>query len=680
MPKNAHRLSLSMFLCLLAVNYSGWSEDVVEALEVSAMFSDHMVVQRDTPIRVWGKAGPGQSVTGKLHDSESTTKADTEGRWLLEFPAMAAGGPYTIEIAGEQHLTLRDVWVGDVWLCSGQSNMAWPVQSGTMDVSNANEEVAAASYPLIRLMTVTQTRSLHPLDEPDTAGWTVCSPDTVGPFSAVGYFFGREIHLATGVPVGLINSSVGGTAIEAWMSREGLRTVPATATYLDALDSTSGLRDQLRRDHDLAFESWMTRLNEADAGFNDDGKPAWAAPDLDVSDWKTIVMPQLWEDGDYPDLDGVMWFRKNLAFESSAKGKALHLGLGPVSDRLQLWFNGVEIVKWATSAQPARGYEIPASLVQEGENTIAFRLYDMGGKGGLSGKPADMWLKSDDASVQMDLSGPWLCKPGLAFKEFPPMPRVTMHHPDSASHPAVLYNGMIAPLSKFPICGVIWYQGEANASRAEEYRALLPALIRDWRNQWHRGDWAFLVVQLANYREVQERPGDSDWAELREAQAMALSTPKTAMAVTIDLGEAEDIHPRNKQDVGKRLALAARKLVYGHNVEASGPTFLRAAKEDHKFRLTFDHVGTGLTAKEETVKGFAIAGPDRHFEWAEARIEGDAVVVWNDSIPDPVAVRYAWADNPVCNLYNGNGLPAVPFRTDDWPGMTHGKSLTLPRP
>lgn len=496
---------------IAAVAFSG--SPAAADVKLPAIFGDNMVLQAEKKVPIWGTAEPGEAIEVRISvpvAEEGTAaaqteqqlqtqraQADDEGRWQVTLdPLPASDDPIGFVVTGNNKLTFENVLVGEVWVCSGQSNMEWPVRAA----NDAEQEIANAKFPTIRLFQV-EKKVASDAPASDVVGeWVVCSPETVAGFSAVGYFFGREIQNATNRPVGLIGTYWGGTPAEAWTSRE-------------KLEGTEELKPILDR---------------------------WAAID-----------------------------------QQAAEGQA----------------------------------------------------------------------KNDNRRREMG--------------------------PDHPHHPAGLFNGMIAPIIPYAIRGAIWYQGESNAGRAYQYRELFPAMITDWRERWNQGDFPFLFVQLANFMERKEQPAESAWAELREAQSMTLELPETGQAVIIDIGEAGDIHPRNKQDVGKRLALAAMKVAYDkEDVVYSGPVLKGAEFEDGKAILTFDHVGGGLEAKGNALKGFAVAGEDRVFKWADAEIDGDKVIVSSDEVKEPVAVRYAWADNPEATLYNAEGLPASPFRTDDWKGIT----------
>ena len=653
-------------------------------LRLAALFTDNMVLQRDMRTPVWGWAEPGGRVTVEIGKQRVSGLADADGKWMVRLRPMKAGGPYEMKIAGAETITLHNVMVGEVWVCSGQSNMQWPVKMDTWGVRNRDEEVANANYPNIRLFIVPMKRSFSPLENlegEEVTPWAVCSPETVGPFSAVAYFFGREIHTHLGVPVGLIESAWGGTFAEAWTSQESLRTLPDFVTWIE--DVQAKAKEQLPRIEDLRREfeeqerAWVASLDASDAGYQA-GQPAWSAQNLRETGWSPVAVPGAWEKAGYPDLDGILWLRKTVEIPASWTGKDLTLSLGPVNDAERTWFNGVMVGQtdlkgnWRIS----REYTIPAELVKKGRGVITVRVVDVGGQGGLLGTAEQVSLScpSDAQTPSIPLAGEWMSKIGLNLKNVPAPPEEPLVLSNNPNLPCVLFDGMISPLLPYGIRGAIWYQGESNAGRAYQYRTLFPTLITDWRKHWGQGDFPFLFVQLANFMAVKPEPDDDPWAELREAQCMTLSLPNTGMAVTIDIGEADDIHPRNKQDVGRRLALAARHVAYGETLDYSGPMYRSMTIEGSTIRLYFDHVDGGLTTRDnKPLQGFAIAGEDRKFVWADARIDGDTVVVFSDSVPNPAAVRYAWAINPVCNLYNRAGLPASPFRTDSWPGVTADK-------
>ena len=619
------------------------------------IFGDHAVLQRDVPIPFRGWTEPGQRVRVAIAGQAVETTADASGLWTARLGPFPAGGPHTLSVSGPKGGTeVGDILIGDVWLCSGQSNMEWPVKQA----DRPRQEIAAADHPKIRLITVPKKVATAPTIAVE-ARWEVCSPETIPDFSAVGYFFGRDLQRELDVPIGLIDSSWGGTVAEAWTSGEALGAMD------DFRRSVADLRREAAADREstASFEQAMTAWwAKNDPGSQE--QPTWADPAFDASAWKSMDLPGNWETKDLADFDGLLWYRKEVDLPPGWEGKAAVLDLGPIDDRDTTFVNG-KPVGGMNVWLAGRSYKVPEGLLKGGRNVIAVRVLDTAGLGGFAGTKDAMKLSAPaDAQLEpIPLAGPWSYKEGATLSNLSTPPEPEGAGPNRVT---VLYNGMIAPLGQFPIKGATWYQGESNASRAKQYRTLLPTLIRDWRSRFAVGDFPFLIVQLANYQKRRDRPVDSAWAELREAQYLTTKAlPNVGVALAIDIGEADDIHPTNKQEVGRRLALGALALTYGKDVEASGPVYKGMKAEGRTVRLSFDHLGGGLAAKGDgPLEGFAVAGEDGKFAWAEAKIEGDTVVLSAPAVENPTAVRYAWADNPACNLYNQAGLPAVPFRTD----------------
>ncbi len=507
------RLPLAVgVVCLIAFVLAA---AVCADVRLPGIIKSHMVLQRDMPVPIWGWAEPGEEVTVTVAGQTKTAITTADGKWIVKLDPLAAGGPHTMTIAGANTTTLEDILVGEVWLCSGQSNMAMTVGAAR----DAESEIASASFPQIRMATVARQAAAEPQEDCQVPAWQVCSPETVRGFSATAYFFGRHLHQHLNVPVGLINSSWGGTCIEAWTSKEALAQLES--------------------------------------------------------------------------------------------GRAL-------------------IGKWA---QMAAQYD-PDAARQAYEKRLA------------------EWEKT--------------VKETPAGARRPRKPAPPVHPSKNQNAPGTLYNGMIAPLVPFAIRGAAWYQGERNSnsvSDAYEYRDELPTLIGNWRGTWGQGEFPFLFVQLPNFAGKQP----DALALNRESMLLSLRTPNTGMAITIDIGESGNIHPKNKQDVGERLGLAARHVAYGEDVVSSGPVYRSARIADNEVILTFDHIGSGLVARDGELREFTIASEDGQFSPARAEIKGDTVVVSSEQVLEPVAVRYAWTSDPRGNLYNREGLPASPFRTDDWP-------------
>ena len=630
----------------------GMAVSVFSRAEVTlpGIFSSHMVLQQGKEIPVWGWADAGERVTVALGKTNATVRTGRDGRWMVRLPRHDYGGPYTMTVAGRNRITLENVMIGEVWIASGQSNMEWPLSQS----NRADEEIASATYQNIRLFQVPRTVAQLPQTDIPSGEWQVCTPENASGFSAVAYFFGRELHLKLGVPVGLIQSAWGGTVAETWISGETIENDPDFAETLKTLRSMD-LESYEQEQRARLKKLFGGKIPAEDTGMVN-GEPVWNAVDLDDGDWKSLIVPKIWEEQGYAQIDGVAWYRKEIRLTEQQSNSNVTLNLGKIDDSDITWINGIEIGKTEGLWDKERIYTIDASLLKPGKNMLVVRVHDTGGNGGIWGDPANQFLAI--GSEKVDISGDWkfrISKATLSAVNVGPN-----------SYPTLLYNGMIHPIVPYGIKGAIWYQGESNASRAQQYQRIFPALITDWRQQWNQEDFPFLFVSLANFMQPQEVPGESTWAELREAQTKTLYLPQTGMAVAIDIGEAGDIHPRNKQDVGLRLSLQALNIAYSQNLVHSGPIFRSVVFSGKKAIVTFDHTAEGLLAKDRYgyVKGFTLAGPGNTFIWAQAKIISDnQVEVESGEVENPVAIRYGWADNPDdVNLYNSAGLPANPFR------------------
>ncbi len=630
---------------------------VVSFLKVKAevrlpyILSDNMVMQRDIPVNIWGWADPGEKVSISIYNQKVSTRASKDGKWKAQLKPLKAGGPFELMVKGKNTIVLKNILVGDVWVCGGQSNMEWPLSQSR----NWSADQKSVDNNQIRLFYVPKNMSMSPLDNTREARWELCTRETAAFFSAIGYYFGKNLQKELNIPVGLINSNWGGTDIETWIS---LETMYMDKDYTAAVEKIkSSDLEKLRKEAEADQAKYQNAINNEDPGV----KNKWYDISIQTTDWKTMRIPQAWEGAGLPGFDGVVWFRKEVDLSAEDAAKESILSLGPIDDSDETWINGVRVGKTENRYDAPRLYRISPGVLKAGKNVIAVKVIDTGGGGGLWGNDQDVNL--DIAGKKLNLSGDWWYKVGLDL----PAPKDAS---SPNSFPSLLYNAMINPIVNFPIKGVIWYQGENNAGNSMKYRSLFPAMINDWRQKWNCGDFTFLFAQLANYMEPPVAPQQSSWAGLREAQTMTLSVPNTGMAVIIDIGEAKDIHPRNKDDVGYRLYLAALKKAYGKDVVYSGPMYKSMKVEGEKVILEFDHIGSGLVARDKYgyVKSFAVAGADKKFYWAKASLTSDnKVVVSCDKVKEPVAVRYAWADNPDdANLYNSEGLPASPFRTDNW--------------
>lgn len=627
------------------------------ALRLGSPFGDHMVLQRDQPVPVWGWADAGDHVTVEFAGQRKRTQADAAGAWRVTLDALPANaeprefvvtaGPASDGNAESRKLA--DVLVGEVWLCGGQSNMERQLgpRPPQQPLLNWEREAASANTPQIRQLYVRQHTATSPQPTAEMA-WSVCSPATAPEFTAVGYYLARDLHAARRVPVGIIHSSWGGTPAEAWTSLDGLAAFPEFAETLSVLRTAGANPTEARRLQSERLEQWY-RLHDPGSG-----TPLWADPALDTLDWERLPVPAKWEEAGHDGFDGLVWLRRTFDLPDSWHGTDVELRLGAIDDIDTTWVNG-QLVGNTSQWNTPRIYRVPASVLKPRGNVIAVRVLDTGGHGGIwdSSLPCEI-AGADGSFVPVPLGGPWLARFALELQaDNRPPQDVT----NSAGAPTVLFNGMIAPLVPYAIRGVAFYQGEANVGRERQYRTLLPAMIADWRRQWNAGDFPFLFVQIAPHFQMSP--------EIREAQLLAWqATKNTALVVTIDVGDAQDIHPANKEPVGARLALAARALAYGEELEYSGPVFSAMRVTGQRAVLSFTHVGGGLVSKDGRLTGFTIAGVDGVFHPATAEFDGDTVVVSSATVAQPRAVRYGWANVAFGNLFNRAGLPASPFRTD----------------
>lgn len=620
-------------------------------IKLPHFFSDHMVLQRDKSIKIWGWADKNEWIKVCFNNQIKKVRADKQGHWTVYLDSLSFGGPYTMEINGQKNkIFLKDIYIGDVWLCSGQSNMEMPIH-GWSSVCNYQEEVSNAKYPLIRAFNV--SKEIGEKAKRDLEGtWTVCSPQNVSNYSAVAYFFARKLNQDLKIPIGIINSSWGGTEIESWIPSDTFQDLPISFKEkykeIGKSDFTLFLKENRvkKQEYELALK-------------NDPGiRERWYQPSHNILSWQKMQIPQIWE-RELEGVDGIVWFRTTVRLLEEDLTAHAFLQLGPIDDADEVWINGVKIGEtqgYATN----RLYKIPSEVLKIGENSLVVKVTDYSGGGGIYGNSDSLYLKT--SLNKYLLAGEWLYKASVTNKAFG---YVTV---SPNMYYGLLYNSMINPLTQLPIKGVIWYQGESNVRWANHYQTLFPTLINAWREKWGY-EFPFYWVQLANYMAKKEEPQNSEWAKLREAQSMTLSLPETGQAVITDIGDGDDIHPRNKQDVGMRLALIALHKTYGvKNLVCSGPEFKSMKILGNKVYIEYEHIGNGLLVKNKYgyIEGFSIAGSDQKFEWAQAYLEGDRVIVTSGRVAHPIAVRYCWADNPDVNLFNKEGLPAVPFRTDQW--------------
>ena len=651
----------TMTISLLGLVASGMSIPAIDDEHfpfLSSVFGDHMVLQRNKRNTFWGWTKPGDRVKVSIAGKSTSCVAGNDGKWVAKLTPPAVGGPYTVVISGPRRVELQDVLVGDVWLCTGQSNM----ELGLAMALNGKADVAAADEPNIRLCMAPRQIGFTPRPVND-APWRICSPKSVGKggwggFSAVGYYFGRALQHQLKVPIGLMEIAWGGTSAEAWTSAEALRPLGDFDLELDQLEALNRAEASPIGTY---IDLWMTQ--------NDPGyQKNWQIADLVSTDWQATTLPDGFSDIGFSGKKGVAWFRKEIDLPNPPTNSRATLSLGRVQSYDTVWVNGVQI--GSTNGPGVRKYSFWSSVLKPGKNLVAVKVFNIRGKGGFTSAADAIVLDAGDGK-QIPLSGDWWGKVGAEITLDGRSPKDTEPNP---TIPTVLMNGMIAPVAPLAIRGVIWYQGETNSGRSYQYRRLLPAMIADWRRMFGQGDFPFYIVSLAAFMPQPKLPGDDGWAELREAQAMTASHVRhSGLVITTDIGSATDVHPKDKKTVGERLALVALANEFHENVPFSGPLYRRMKTEGSNLRVWFDHTDQGLVAKGGDLTGFAIAGADQKWHWADARIDGDSIVVSCKEVPSPVAVRYAWAANPACNLFNGAGLPAAPFRSDDWKGVTYSK-------
>ncbi|HUM07128.1 MAG TPA: sialate O-acetylesterase [Terriglobales bacterium] len=638
--------TISSLLLILASSLFSAAE-----VKPNSLFADGAVLQSGMDVPVWGTAHDGEQVTVAFAGQRVTATA-THGRWMVRLKAMQpSAAPQTMTITGDNRIEIANVLVGEVWIASGQSNMErmLGLAEGQKPIDNWEAEVAAANYPLIRQFHVRNRVTTEPTGEAE-GSWMVCSSETAPQFSAVGFFFARDLYKALNVPVGILFTAWGGTEAEAWTSADSLTQIPGQQISVDLVRFASENPAEALRQYAREAERWYRNYDAGSQG------AIWSMPALDTSAWKAMQLPSLWEKAGLPSFDGVVWLRREVELPESWAGKEVVLHLGPIDDNDTTWINGVQVGATQSWNAP-RDYKVPAGILKAGRNVIAVRVLDTGGGGGIYGRPDALRIDGPAgvSPASIPLSGAWLYRIGGSLDVAPVFPGKP--DPDNPHQATVLFNGMVSPLVPYAIRGVIWYQGEANSGHGKQYRELFPLLISDWRMHWGEGDFPFLFVQIAPHIDMTP--------EVREAQFLTLSkSPATAMAVITDAGDADDIHPSHKPVVGARLALAAQALAYGKKIEYSGPLFSSVKFRESDAVLEFTHTGSGLVAQGGELRGFTIAGADKNFVAAKAEIKGRTVVVHSDQVAAPIAVRYGWANVPDVNLFNHEGLPASPFRTD----------------
>jgi len=647
-----------MLLCLylLSCGLNCWADPVLPTL-----ISDHMVLQQGREIHLWGKADAGEAITVSLAGHSATTTADTLHHWSVRLPALAAGGPFTLTVQGHKKIEIKDVLIGEVWIASGQSNMTFSLEGA----EGAATEVPKADYSQIRLFTVPRKIALSPQEDTLSAPWKICTPDNAKGFSAVAYFFAREIHRKLNVPVGVVESAWPGTAIEDWIAPEALQADATLKPVLDEWQRATPAEKQFA-ENSLPFE---LQFDDFELLPITPGSPSTLLANFDDGTVRLSTGGSFsynWEDAPDAPFELVSPGRGTSGFAARVAGRLDGTQDSTLSARYKLDGSALDLSTYVGIRFWVRGKGSFRFRSKQPTVTDWDDYATPVTKASADWQPVTVWfrdLRQDGWGVTLPFTQDALSGftiESLTTLEYSPIPV------------SGLYEGMITPLLPSAFRGALWYQGESNALKAHQYRKLLPALIGSWRDGLHDKDLEFLIVQLPNHGATPDQPGESAWAELREAQLMTVQhVPQSGLAVTIDVGDPKDLHPHRKLEVGQRLALWAEGTTYKQPMEYSGPLYESMRIDGSEVRVRFTHVGSGLQAPSGTeLHGFAIAGVDRKFHWAEARIVGDAVVVSSRDVPDPVAVRYAWADSPVCNLFNKDGLPASPFRTDDWPGIT----------
>jgi len=641
-----------LFLLVILIS----SISINAQVTVAKIFTDNMVLQRNTSIPVWGTAKANEKIEVRFDKQIKKTKADKNGKWMIRLDNEAAGGPYNLTIKASNTIEIKNILVGEVWLCSGQSNMEMPVgRPKGWGVSNYEEVTAAANYPLIRQIKIIHAINSLPESEVKTSGWQVCNPSTVGDFTAVGYFFAKIIHEKLKIPVGIIDCNWGGTNIETWISREGFENSSEFKEMIAGMPKVS--LDSIVK---LKIGGSAKRIEDLQGSMLDNpNSGSFKETAFDDSKWPQLNEPEVWEKQSLGEFDGVVWLRKTITLSADDSKKEAVLELSKVDDEDVTYVNGVKVggINYWDSK---RKYTIPAGILKEGINVIAVRVTDNGGGGGIYGNAAD--LKLTLGTTIIPLSGKWKFQVESIKKTI-----------NENSLPSLCHNAMINPLIPYAFKGVLWYQGESNAPRAYQYRTAFPLLINDWRQKWNNPNFPFYFVQLATYTTSGNSNEGCDWAELREAQTLTLKVPNTGMAVTTDIGNPWDIHPQNKQDVGKRLAALALNNTYTIPMVCNGPMYKSMEIKGNEIIVSFDNIGSGLSTPDKYgyIKGFEIAGEDQVFYYAKAFIQDNKVILSSEEVANPIAVHFSWiGDASESNLFNKEGFPAVPFRTDEWKTVT----------
>jgi len=689
-------------LKLFPVGFLLSSGTLMANITLPAIFSDYMVLEARDNVPLWGNAGPGEEVTVSMDGQTVKATAAADGKWkvLLNLKG-SKPGPFEMTVSGKNTLKISDVVVGEVWLASGQSNMWWKLTAAPCSTVGGAEEVAHSANPMLRTFEVKMAFTEYPQDDCQ-GSWVIAGPETTGNFSAVGYYFAKKLQNELKVPVGFINASVGGTEIEPWTSQQAPDTDKEFLAVKQLIWKTVAEFPAKKQQFVIDFPAWLKAHNREDKPTAD--PQVFVAPGVSTTDWTTVHLPGPVTAPGLP-ANGAIWLRREITFTEEqlaphrAANETLSIFLGPMMGFESVYWNGRLISQLTFDSCEGEGsthsFLLPIKLFKNGTNTLAIRIFSPVAPFNFPTAPY--------IYAMTPLEGPWLAKaeyalPPLDAAILASVPPLPIALPNPPATPGFLFNGMINPLIPYAISGFIWYQGESNLPRAYQYRYAFPLLIEDWRRHWGDENLPFYFCQLSNYYPKSDKPAESayNFAELREAQSMTLKLPHTGHAVLIDLGDSENVHFGHKREAGERLAAVALANTYGKKIPFSGPVYSSMKIEDGKIRVQFDHVDGGLVARplgatysvnavndavaplvrnspKSELEGFAICGEDHKWVWADAKIDGNSVLVWSDQLPKPVAVRYAWADNPICNLYNAAGLPASTFRTDDFPASTKDK-------
>lgn len=644
------------FIVVLLLAYINYSNAQVVLPKI---FSENMVLQRNVLIPVWGQADANEKIVVQFHNQKKRIKADKSGKWMVRLDPEIAGGPFQLIVKAKNTIQIKNILVGEVWLCSGQSNMEWDVSQSLY----GKEEIASANNPFIRQIKISHEINSLPQNDFKSGNWQICNSTNVGKFSGAAYFFAKKIYEELKIPIGLINTSWGGTNIETWISRQGFENSEEFKEMIAGMPKIS--LDSLANQRTRLSEKFIENLQKVKLNSN---PTSFKEVSFDDSNWPEFNEPEAWETQSLGDFDGVVWLRKTVVLSDDEVKTPAVLELSKIDDDDITYVNGIKV--GSTNQWDAeRKYVIPDGVLKEGKNVIAIRVVDNGGGGGIYGNPEDLKLTLDKSFIP--LNGKWKFQVESI--------KVALNE---NLFPSLAYNAMIHPLIPFAFQGVLWYQGESNAGRAFQYGKTFPLLINDWRQKWNQGNFPFYFVQLATFNTTGNSNEGCPWAEIREAQTQTLQVPNTGMAVTTDIGDAKSIHPLNKKDVGKRLAALALKNVYEKEIVCNGPSYKSMEIVGNQIILSFDNLGNGLftTDKYGYIKGFEIAGKDQVFYFAKAFIKDNKVVVFNENIDNPVAIRFGWiGDASDNNLFNKEGFPAVPFRTDEWKTITKDIKYSIPR-